>query len=363
MTSTLPATTRARSLGWARRRRRPLSVETVVTAVMCLFSLTVGVLVYLAPTGIPFTSLTLPIVVGSILLSPRTLPWFVVFDVSVLAFCITQQAEITGRTVGAITVQLLIAGVVLASSFRRTRLGVAGLRGESMFVDLRDRIESQGAVPDLPAGWGVEKAQESAGGSGFAGDFVVAGRSADGGRLDLVVVDVSGKGEDAGTRALLLSGAFNGILGAVPHDRFLSAANDYLLRQEWDEGFATAVHLSVDLGSGAFEIRSAGHPPAAHWVAGEGRWVVLQAEGPLLGVVDGVDYAPLRGTLAAGDHALLYTDGMVEEPLRDIDQGIDHLLAEAERMLAEHVAGSAARLAQRLGSRDDDRAVVLLHRA
>ena len=35
-------------------------------------------------------------------------------------------------------------------------------------------------------------------------------------RLELAVVDVSGKGEEAGTRALLLSGAFGGLLGALP---------------------------------------------------------------------------------------------------------------------------------------------------
>lgn len=361
MTSATQASSRTRTVLRARRRRRPMSVETIVASAMCLFSLTVGVLVYLTPTIIPFTSLSLPIVVGSILLSPRTLPWFVVFDVSVLAFCITQQDEITGRTVGAITVQLAIAAVVLASSFRRTRLGVAGLQGESMFIDLRDRIESQGAIPSLPAGWGVDSAQESAGGTGFAGDFVVAGRSADGRRLDLVVVDVSGKGEAAGTRALLLSGAFNGILGAVGHDRFLTAANDYLLRQGWDEGFATAVHLSVDLETGDYEVRSAGHPPAAHWHAAESRWAVLQAEGPLLGVIEGVEYVPVTGTLGAGDTTLLYTDGMVEEPRRDIDQGIDRLLHEAEQMLAERPDGAADRLARRLGSRDDDRAVVLVH--
>ena len=72
------------------------------------------------------------------------------------------------------------------------------------------------------------------------------------------MVDVSGKGEEAGIRALLLSGAFGGLLGALPADQFLPAANDYLLRQEWEEGFATAIHLSLDLRTAA--SRSA--PPA-----------------------------------------------------------------------------------------------------
>ena len=54
----------------------------------------------------------------------------------------------------------------------------------------------------------------SAGGTPFAGDFVVASRVGD--RLEVAVVDVSGKGQGAGTRALLLSGALGGLLSALP---------------------------------------------------------------------------------------------------------------------------------------------------
>src|SRR5690606_21031111 len=117
----------------------------------------------------------------------------------------------------------------------------------------------------------------AAGGTLFAGDFVVASR-AERSRLDVVVVDVSGKGEQAGTRALLLSGAFGGLMGALSPDEFLPAANDYLLRQDWGEGFATAVHFTVNLDTGDYEVRSAGHPPAAFHDAGTGRWSVLESE-------------------------------------------------------------------------------------
>ena len=109
-----------------------------------------------------------------------------------------------------------------------------------MLVDLRDRILTQGTIPDLPPDWDVQSALRSAGGTPFAGDFVVASTSRSQTHLDVAVVDVSGKGEEAGTRALLLSGAFGGLLTALPPDQFLPAANDFLLRQDWGEGFATA---------------------------------------------------------------------------------------------------------------------------
>ncbi|MEC9052207.1 MAG: SpoIIE family protein phosphatase, partial [Actinomycetota bacterium] len=69
-----------------------------------------------------------------------------------------------------------------------------------------------------------------------------------------------------------------------------------------------------------------------------------------------------RGRLERGDSLLLYTDGMVEEPRRDLEMGLDRLLGEAENLLRGGVDGSAARLVEQLGSRDDDRAVVVVHR-
>ena len=102
----------------------------------------------------------------------------------------------------------------------------------------------------------------------------------DGTRLEVVVVDVSGKGEQAGTRSLLLSGAFGGLLSALPPAEFLPAANDYLLRQDWEEGFATAIHLHLDLATGDFEIRTAGHPPAVQLHAGSGPLVGARLRGP-----------------------------------------------------------------------------------
>ena len=295
-----------------------------------------------SPSQTPFTSLMLPVVLGSILLGPRTLPWFVIYDMALLTYCVSQQESITARTIGAAAVQFVIALVVLLTSFRRARLGVAGLRGETMFVDLRDRILDQGHLPGPARRAGSSSrpctppAARRSPATSSSPPRPPTHRS-----VQIVVVDVSGKGEEAGTRALLLSGAFGGLLGALPADGFLPAANDYLLRQDWDEGFATAIHLWLDLATGDFEVRTAGHPPAAHRLAGTGRWSVLRTDGPVLGLIDGADFGVERGRLGAGDAVLLYTDGMVEEPRRDIDLGIDRMLGEAESMLRGSFAAAA----------------------
>lgn len=353
------APVRRPSLG---HRRRALLREHRAGLLLALVTVVLTLLVVVDTDRMPTTALMMPLLVGSLLLGPRTLPWFVVVVMACVTVQIAVQPEISYRIAAATAVQFLMGLIVLLMALRRARLGVAGVRGESMFVDLRDRILTQGRVPTLPEPWDVQTALRSAGGTPFAGDFVVATTADDGRRLELVVVDVSGKGEQAGTRALLLSGAFGGLLGALPSDRFLPAANDYLLRQGWDEGFATAVHLSLDLVTGGYEVRTAGHPPALHRLSGSGRWQVLRGEGPVLGVLEAADYPPVQGRLGSGDAVLLYTDGMVEEPRRDIDLGIDALLGAAESMLRGGMAGAAGRLADALGSPEDDRAVVVVHR-
>ena len=63
--------------------------------------------------AVPFTSLMLPLLLGSILLGPRTLPWFVIFLMVCSPSRSAQQEEINRRTVVAIVVQFLMGLVVL----------------------------------------------------------------------------------------------------------------------------------------------------------------------------------------------------------------------------------------------------------
>jgi hypothetical protein len=357
-----------RSLRWrarARLRAGGLGGETGLLILLGLMSVLCCALIVYADTYSPVTLLLVPLLVASLLLGPRTLPWFVVFVLTLTVLAVVGRrlrgVDIIPAAVTGIAMVFLLGLVVLLTSFRRSRLGVAGFQGESMFVDLRDRILNQGGIPALPVDWHVQSALASAGGTLFAGDFVVASRPAPD-RLEVVVVDVSGKGEQAGTRALLLSGAFSGMLGALPPDQFLPAANDYLLRLDWEEGFATAIHLSVHLDTGAFEIRTAGHPPAVWRAAGSGRWSVLGSEGPILGLIPGAEFDVATGVLAHGDAVMLYTDGMVEQPRRDIDLGIDRLVGEAESLLRGSFVDAAQRLVDALGSRNDDRAMIVVNR-
>ena len=347
---------------WGTVLRRSAARQDRQIAVLVILTVAITALIVSWPEYVPLNSLVVPMLVGSLLLGPRELPWFVVFVLVSLMVALAAEPRLEVRTVVAVAILFLLSFIILLTSFRRSRLGVAGALGESMLVDLRDRILGQGGIPDLPQGRYAESALRSAGGTPFAGDFVVAARPRTAERLEVVVVDVSGKGEQAGTRALLLSGACGGLLTALPPADFLKASNAYLLRQEWEEGFATAIHLSLDLVSGHYELRSAGHPPAVQLTAGSGRWSVLETEGPVLGLVEDAQFPAMEGVLRHGDALLLYTDGMVETRRRDIGLGIDRLLGQSERLLRGSFDGGAARLVDSLGSQNDDRALLLVHR-
>jgi hypothetical protein len=332
-----------------------------VLIVLVLLSALITLAGIIYPEYVPFTTLLLPMFIGSLWLGPRSLPWFVVFVCACVCVLLFDQPVVSLRSIGRAAVTFAIALLILFTSFRRSRLGVSGPRGESMFVDLRDRISKQGDLPELPREWLVESVARSAGGTSFAGDFVVARRTSEQ-FLELVVVDVSGKGVEAGSRALFLSGAFNGIVSALPGHEFLPAANDYLNGQNWGEGFATAIHLHLDLQSGEFELRKAGHPPGVWLHAGSGRWSVLNSDGPILGLLPDAEFECISGRLAYGDGLLLFTDGLVETAQRDIALGIDKLAGLGERLFQKGFDGGARSLIDAIAQTNDDRALVIVHR-
>jgi Stage II sporulation protein E (SpoIIE) len=348
--------------GASLRIRREMSVSdrpALVFLVLLTVSSTLAGIVY--PEYVPSTVLLVPMFVGSLWLGPRSLPWFIVFVCGCFCILLIDQPTVSLRAIARAVVTFAIALLIMATSFRRSRLGVSGPLGESMFVDLRDRISKQGILPELPSQWLVESLVKSAGGTSFAGDFIVARRSSDD-KFELVLVDVSGKGVEAGSRSLFLSGAFNGIVSALPGEQFLPAANDYLMGQDWGEGFATAIHLHLDLATGAFELRKAGHPPAVWLHAGSGRWSVLNSDGPALGLMEHAEFEAIAGHLYPGDGLLLFTDGLVETAQRDISLGMDKLAGLGERLVQGGFDGGAKLLVDSMEQTNDDRALVVVHR-
>jgi serine phosphatase RsbU (regulator of sigma subunit) len=71
----------------------------------------------------------------------------------------------------------------------------------------------------------------------------------------------------------------------------------------------------------------------------------------------------VSGVLRTGDALLLYTDGLIEVPGRDLAIGVDKLIGEAERLVPRGFDEGASRLIDAVAPGGaDDRALVMLWR-
>ena len=334
-----------------------LSVLLVVSA-----ALLVGSLVkYMA---FPAASFVVPMLLGSLTLRYKPLLTLVLVDMVFLAVTVTNESVKNGMSLGRVSTlitMVLIVTIFLFEASRR-RTGLPGPVGEAMLVDLNNRLQKQGVVPPLPDGWRSQSAMRSAGGARFAGDFLVANLSSDRTQLEMVLVDVCGKGVAAGTQSLQLSGALGGLIGSLPPLGLFSSANDYLLRQDWEEGFATAVHVLLHLDTGDYSIISAGHPPVLRWSAADEEWTADEARGVALGIMPRPEFHQTVGRLEAGDALLFYTDGVVETRTQSVGEGVEWLRGAAVDVARGQFADAARRILDRVPVHDDDRAVLVLDR-
>ncbi|MCW2819210.1 MAG: hypothetical protein JWR42_1997 [Marmoricola sp.] len=263
---------------------------------------------------------------------------------------------------GSALVTLAVSVLLILFASSRQHSGLPGPVSEAMLTDLKGRLQSQGSIPALPRGWRSQTAMIASSGVGYGGDFLVARLSDDARRLELILVDVCGKGVGAASRALQFGGALGGLLGALPPQGLFAAANDFLLRQHGDEAFATAVHVTLDLDTGAYDLTSAGHPPALVWSGARGSWELDGARGTALGIVARPEMHHTSGVLGRGDALLFYTDGVVESRHQDLDTGVRWLCEVGAQAVRAGFAGAAGRIIDQVHRGDDDRAVLILDR-
>ena len=283
---------------------------------------------------------------GSLVLGPRQLPWFVVFMLLLVVVLLTSASDEIDvpRPCWRLLVHLRRGlhhpgDVVPAHPPRRRRPA-----GESMLVDLRDRIQSQGGDPELPDDWharvGAALGRAARRSPATSSSPPTARRRPARGRRRRRLRQ--GRARPAPGRccspvpSAACSARCRRTSSCPPPTTTCSARTG-------SEGFATAVHLSLDLRTGDFELRTAGHPPAVQRAAGSGRWRVH----------------PSRGTGARADRRTPSSracaarcapatrccstpTGWSRRRSRDIGLGIDRMLGQAERLLRGGFEGGAS---------------------
>ncbi|MGI5380355.1 SpoIIE family protein phosphatase [Streptomyces sp. CA-251387] len=286
----------------------------------------------------------------------------------------------SGRSVGS-----CILGFDRPRSFsteeRTVLTAMAGLIAHAM--EKARRYESEAALARglqqalLPRRLSQHPLMETAGrylpgtqGMEVGGDWYDVAAAGDG--MALVIGDVQGHGvQAAATMGQLRTAVRAFAVGDRPPDEVMSGTNRLLI--DLDSGlFASCCYIRLDPATGLAQAAVAGHlPPLLR--RPDGRTQVVDLPG---GVVLGVDpqarYPVAELRMEPGSVLALYTDGLVERPGTDIDDGISALRvalaragAPAARAGARSLAGVADRLtarARHTPDRPDDIALLLATR-
>lgn len=135
-----------------------------------------------------------------------------------------------------------------------------------------------------------------------------------GGRLGIVVADVSGKGIAASLLMAKLSAETHSCLvGASTPAEAVSRLNRTFCGSRWEDRFVTLVLVVLDPQRHEVTIVNAGHlPPLLRRGSAEVEAVAEEETRLPLGVDPDVDYEPLTLLLQPGDSLTLYTDGITE---------------------------------------------------
>ncbi|MET9885569.1 SpoIIE family protein phosphatase [Streptomyces sp. NPDC006430] len=192
-------------------------------------------------------------------------------------------------------------------------------------------------------------------GVNVGGDWYSAIELPDGSAL-FVVGDVAGHGLAAvGAMAQLRFTAKGMTVTGSPLPEVLNRLNTLLLHTaSGPSATATMVMARYQPLERRLTWVRAGHLPPL-LIRGEQADFLAQPQGSLLGATFDSSYGQEAIDLVPGDHLLLYTDGLVEEPGEDIEVGLDRLAATTLRLLRQGRGETLARTlaALRTGNRDD----------
>ncbi|MFJ9824994.1 SpoIIE family protein phosphatase [Streptomyces sp. NPDC101160] len=185
------------------------------------------------------------------------------------------------------------------------------------------------------------------------------------GTLALVIGDVQGHGvAAAATMGQLRSAVRAFALGGHPPEDVVRGTNRLLI--DLDPGqFASCCYVVLDPETGLAQAARAGHPQPLLRRADGTAEVVELAGGVVLGVDDTATYPVTRLQLAPGEVLALFTDGLVERPGTDIDEGIERLrrsFAATGTAALTETADRLMREARQAPDRPDDIALLLAAR-
>ena len=163
----------------------------------------------------------------------------------------------------------------------------------------------------------------------------------DGGRLGLVIADVSGKGTPASILMASVHASLRATAGTTPPAVLLERVNRFLCASTQDNKYVTLFYAEIDPASRRLSYVNAGHIPP-YLVRAGGELERLRAGGPVLGLLEDAAFEEGEVVLGEGDLLATVTDG-VTEALSPDDEEFGDARACASLCGSEKGASSALR--------------------
>ena len=190
-----------------------------------------------------------------------------------------------------------------------------------------------------------------------------------GGRVDIVVADVCGKGMAASILAASVEAAFQAWAGEdFAPGKICVRLNEMVHRRTSPEKFVTFFAALYDPASGEVVFANAGHNPGIV-LRSDGSAELLESQGLPLGLFPGRAYPDGSVTLGSGDLLVLYTDGVTEASNPDeAEFGLERLTEVVRAHRTASLEDLEVAINEELGAFAsgvpfaDDRTLVLLRR-
>lgn len=180
------------------------------------------------------------------------------------------------------------------------------------------------AMPEIP---GYSVAGRSTTCYEVGGDYLDVVAMPDGTHL-MVVADVAGKG----LASAIVAASFRTALRSLASQPLpLANLAARIGQQHWEEGgeaqrrYMTALFLRLQPTTGKLQIVNAGHNPAALLLP-NGNVHMIEASGPPLGMLPGMEYSVETLDFPPGSRLLLYTDGLTEVFREEEEFGTERLI-------------------------------------
>ena len=203
------------------------------------------------------------------------------------------------------------------------------------------RLIQQSILPEtLPQVDGLDIAARYVPMAAVAGDFYDF-IGVDNEHVGILVADVSGHGMPAALIASMLKIALAAQAAhADDPARVLHELNQALCGK-FQHHYVTAAYMFVDMKKRTLTYAGAGHPPLLMWRRGSPSVRDVTENGLFLGKFDFATYSSVELPLSAGDHGLLYTDGISEA---NNPEGVEFGSERFRQFLADEKSGSANQL-------------------